>query len=128
MKFLISNKRNKLKLIWSKMEIVMILLYCKYVKNVPIYARHDLSWEYFNCKYVYLEFKNIELNVITLLSSYISISIKKMFNYFLCRITRPVLFITGNDIMISNFLLQIKEIYGIVFFLPKGYSFIAEKG
>jgi hypothetical protein len=34
---------------------------------------------------VYLEFNNIELDVITLLSSYISISIKQMFNYFLCR-------------------------------------------
>ena len=58
---------------------------------------------------VYLEFNNIELDVITLLSSYISISIKQMFNYFLCRISRSVLFITGNEIMISNFLLQIKE-------------------
>jgi hypothetical protein len=58
---------------------------------------------------VYLEFNNIELDVITLLSSYISISIEQMFNYFLCRISRSVLFITGNEIMISNFLLQIKE-------------------
>ena len=58
---------------------------------------------------VYLEFNNMELDVITLLSSYISISIEQMFNYFLCRISRSVLFITGNEIMISNFLLQIKE-------------------